>query len=416
MNRIAASFLLSIILAIATAAEDLAIGDWTKHGFDSESKTRLLTHLDESVRKGDVPGGAILLLHHGEVIFREDFGYGHIRREQPFAADAPFRIASISKSIIATLAVKLSAEGKLDLDQSIDAYVPEMKSLRLRSSVFLERTPTIAECLKHTAGFISDYEDGGRPWLTQTGKGLTLAQVVALEAEMPMSRNPGEAFAYSGIGYDVVGRVIEVVTQRSLNDVLQDEICVPLGMTQTTYYPDDATQKVMPSFYWQWRSDGGFRRRLDQPKVLEGHYASVGGAIVSTVDDLARFMLLHRNAGSVDGKQIIEANALNRMYKRQKPVAYYGLGFTLGPSGDDGLASWIYHSGSSGTMLWLDRSHDVIGVIATQHSRSHGAEMLESEKNIQLNAPSWQSATKEAFIDPVLGWTGNAVGGRSSDR
>jgi CubicO group peptidase (beta-lactamase class C family) len=416
MNRIAVSFLLSIMIAIATTAEDLAVGDWIKHGFHADARARLLAHLDESVRSGKVPGGAMLLLHQGRVIFREDFGFAHIRREEPFSVDAPFRIASISKPIIATLTVKLSAEGRLDLDQSIDAYLPEMNSLRLQSNSPIERAPTIAECLKHTAGFVSDYEEGGRPWLTPSVKGKTLAQVVGLESQIPMRRSPGQAFAYSGIGYDIVGRIIEVVTQRSLNDVMQEELCVPLGMAQTTYYPEEAAQKEMPSFYWQWRSDGGFRRRLDQRTVEEGQYASVGGAIISTADDLAKFMMLHRNAGSVDGKQFIDAIAMKRMYTREKPGAYYGLGFTLGPAGEDGLASWIYHSGSSGTMLWLDRTHDVIGVIATQHSRSSGAEMPETEKVIPLGAPNWQSETKEDFIDPVFGWTGDAVSGRSNDR
>ncbi len=380
-------------------------GDWVAHGFPAKARDALRKHLRDSVERGEVPGGSLLLMHKGEVIFREGFGYAHIKRKRPFTADAPCRIASLSKPIIATLIVKLAAQGTLDLDKPIDAYLPVMEALRLKSGEPPAHQPTLRQCLKHTAGFLSDYEPGGRPWLRLKGKGLTLAQVVEREAHMPMARNPGKRFAYSGIGYDVAGRIVEVATQRALNNVLRDEICKPLGMTHTTYYPDAATRAQIPSFYWLWRSDGKFRRRLNRPPVQEGHYISVGGGITSTLDDLARFLLMHQNEGRCNGTPFIPRDALHEMYRRRRPGPYYGLGFTLGPAAADGLAAWIYHSGSSGTQLWLERRHHVIGVFFTQHRMSAGKKMPESEKKIPKGASSWQKLTKKRYIDPVLGWT-----------
>lgn len=391
-----------LLLTVIASGEDLAIGNWTKHGFSPEAKSSLESHLVESVREGLVPGGSILLLHQGEVIFREGFGYAHLRHEQPFTADLQFQIASLSKSIIATLTVLLDDHGQLDLDAPIDRYLPSAKRLRLTSGDRPHRLPSIAECLKHTAGFACDYDEGGRPWLVFTGQGKSLAEVVELETAMPMARPPGESFAYSGIGYDIVGRIIETVCDRPLNEVLQQELCQPLGMSRTTYYPDAVAFQQMPSFYWQWRSDGGFRRQLGREPIPDGDYKSVGGGIVSTLDDLARFLLLHRNRGRVGDQSLIETESIEAMYRRQKPGAYYGLGFTLGPNGDDALAEWIFHSGSSGTLMWWDRQRDVIGIIATQHSRSAGKKAPQTNAFIPLEAPNWQVTTKAQQIDPIF--------------
>jgi CubicO group peptidase (beta-lactamase class C family) len=87
--------------------------------------------MTRSVERGELPGGSLLLMHEGEVIFDQGFGYAHIRRKSPFTADAPVRVASLSKSIIATLIVRLDARRALDLDRPIDGYLPRLLQLRL---------------------------------------------------------------------------------------------------------------------------------------------------------------------------------------------------------------------------------------------------------------------------------------------
>ena len=385
-------------------ADDGYLSTWSEHGFSAESRSALADHLRKSVEAGEVPGGAILLMHHGDVIFRQSFGYGHIRRQTPFSVDSHFRAASISKSIIATLIVKLAADGVLRLDEPIDQMLPIAARLRLKSGRPPTRMPTLRECLHHSAGFRADDGPGTRPWLEWTHKGLTLAEVVEHEAEIPMSEEPCTKYAYSGIGYDFAGRVVEVVTGKPIDDVLQEQLCRPLGMTDTTYHPDPDVHDRLPSFYWRHRSDGKLVRRRNQPHVPTGEYKSVGGGIVTTLNDLGRLLLMHQNAGQVRGRQWIESKWLREMYVRKKPGSYYGLGFVLGPADENGQGQWIMHTGSSGTMFWLDRQRQVIGVIATQHHYSKGADMPESEKVIPVDAISWTKRTKAAFIDPVFGW------------
>ncbi|KAA1259192.1 putative penicillin-binding protein PbpX [Rubripirellula obstinata] len=407
MNKISLigfAFLLMLILMSPLPGQDPLASRLEAQEFSGEAGTKLRNCLDASVRDGSVPGGIVILIHRGETVFRESFGYRDLRNQRRFELTTPFRAASLSKSIISTLVVELASEGILDLEDPIDKALPKTRELRLRGSKPLDRMPTLRECLHHTAGFTADEAKGGRPWLLFRGQGVTLAEAVDAELKLPMARQPGVRFAYSGIGYDIVGRVIEVATGQLLEDVLQNRMCKPLGMTGTTFYADEDSADELASFYWRWRSDGSFRRQLDPRIVPHGQYASVGGGIVTTADDLAKFMLMHRNGGLVDGKTWTEKPYLQQQYFRKRPGAFYGLGFTLGTAEESGVASWILHTGSSGTMFWWDRQTDTIGIIVTQQRYSDGDDIPETEKRIAKDADSWQATLKADYIDPVFGW------------
>ncbi|TWU48727.1 D-alanyl-D-alanine carboxypeptidase precursor [Rubripirellula tenax] len=392
-----------LVLASSSLADDSHTSQWSRHGLDTSARVSLLKHLQHSVQQSDIPGGSILLDHGGETILSEAFGFANVRDERPFEIAMPFRVASISKPIIATLVVKLDADGKLDLDAPVDRWLPEMSRLKFADARPIGRAPTLRQCLEHTAGFTADIGKNGRPWLKWTGKGKSLAEVVEIESKIPMVRMPGTRFAYSGIGYDVAGAVIQAALKQPLADVLRDELLMPIGMHDTTYYPDAETQAAMPDFYWKWRSDGRLRKRLEKRTVDYGDYVSVGGAIVSTIGDLHRFMQLHQNRGRVGDRQLIPAANIESMYRRTREGATYGLGFMLSPDDhSDGLPAAIAHTGSSGTYTWLDRSTEVIGVLVTQHAFSRGEDIPESEKRFSKDHPSWTKETKANYIDPIF--------------
>lgn len=377
-------------------------------GLSVESKQRLHTFLQSSVDDGLVPGGIVILVQGGETVFRQSFGYRDLRKKLPFELSTPFRAASLSKSILSSLVVAMASEGLLDLDQPIDEVLVDARKLVQRGPPTVQRAPTLRECLHHTAGFIADGQPGGRPWVRFRGQNLTLAEAVEIELTYPLASRPGTKFAYSGIGYDIAGRIIEIKTGQWLDEVLQERLCGPLGMTDTTFHADDEMRRSMAGFYWRWRSDGSMRRQLDSRIVPRGHYASVGGGLVTTADDLVAFMRMHRDQGIVDGEVWIKPEALIQQSIRKRPGAFYGLGFTLGPPLHDDprgeVASWILHTGSSGTMFWFDRVTDTIGVVVTQHRYSDGEKMPESEKRIAKDAESWTKTLKADIIDPVLGW------------
>lgn len=296
MNRtcaICVSSLFAVLLPVSPLfGEDSLTTQWEAHGFSIESRNKLYDCLHDSVENGSVPGGVVILVHRGDVIFRESFGFRDLKYKRPFELATPFHAASLSKSIISKLVVKLHSEGLLDLDEAMDLKLPAAKQLDVKGADQLTRMPTVRECLHHTAGFAADESQFGRPWLQFRGQGMTLAEAVDAELKIPMTRQPGERFAYSGIGYHIVGRIIEVATGRRIEDVLQTQLCKPLGMQTTTFHPEQTRTGELAGFYWRWRSDGRFRHQLDPRVVPFGEYASVGGGIVTTADDLTRFISL----------------------------------------------------------------------------------------------------------------------------
>ena len=127
---------------------------------------------------------------------------------------------------------------------------------------------------------------------------------------------------------------------------------------------------------------------------------------MSTPTDLATFLLMHRNRGMHAGRQLIPAESLSEMYARRRPWLRYGLGFVLGPGSDKlgGCTVWIYHTGSTGTMFWLDFERDIIGVLLTQTQRSSGRKAPESQRKISRDAPAFIRVVKKK-VDAIFGWT-----------
>ena len=401
-------------LAWPCLSAPLPRGDWVGHGLSGDRKMELEQFLSSSYERGDTAGGSALLMHAGEVVFEHAFGFADIQRRRLFEMSTPCRVASISKPIVATLVVKLAAEGRVELDSPIDRYLPQYAGIRLRSGEELRRMPRVQELLRHTAGFTPDDKEGGRPWFWKEARGKTLAEMVALYPVFPVEGlycNPGGGCWYSGMGYDVAGRIVEVATGQPFHEVLRREFCEPLGMTDTCLLPDAGLRARAARRYYHWRSDGSFHRRIPRrsPSVADGDasspYTPIGGGVLSTPSDLAAFLMLHRNRGEVDGARFVPEAALRRMAERKRPWPRYGMGFQLGPGVPElgGHTAWIRHSGSSGTVCWLDFEHDVVGVILTQTERSRGRAMPEEEKLIPKAAPTFPEVVKSK-IDAVFGW------------
>jgi len=401
-------------LALASVGAPLRRGEWEAHGLPGESKKELQQFLAGSYERRETVGGSALIVHAGEVVFEQVFGHASIRQKRAFEMSTPCWVASISKPIVATLAVKLAAAGKLDLDAPVDRYLPELTGLRLRSGQPLHRMPRVRELLTHTAGFTPDDKEGGRPWLWKECAGKTLAEMVKLYPVFPrpgLYCNPGRGCWYSGMGYDVVGRIIEVATGRPIHLVLNDELCEPLGLKDTGLLPEKALRSRAASRYYHWRSDSSFHYKIPRPaptaplNPATSPYTPIGGGILSTPSDLATFLLMHRNRGVHKGRQLIPEAALAEMYERKRPWPRYGMGFVLGPASPElgDRTAWVLHTGSSGTLFWLDFEHDVIGVVLTQTQRSRGHRMPESEKKIPKDAPGFALTVKDR-IDRILGW------------
>lgn len=341
--------------------KDLILSQWEDHGFHEDGKNAIRKSFREGIEGKVIPGGSMMILHRGEVVFREAFGEADLLTKRPFVVDAPCYIASLTKPHTATLLVSLEEKGHLKLDDPVDVYLPEFQGIRVRGKGAVARAPTLRECLSHTAGFPGNEERraNGESMM----KLQTLGEVVDVLAKQELNSVPGTKYDYSGYGYMVAGRVAEVVMGRSFQDLMRRHLLEPLGTNTASFVPGEPLRSLIPVQYD--RTNQGLIPRI---REQTSRVVNPGGGMVSTLDDLARFLLLHRNEGKVGGRQIVSKSALQSQYVPH-PASKgtgYGLGFNILAKRNDGTASRIQHTGASGTLGLIDFDQDIILVVLTQ--------------------------------------------------
>jgi CubicO group peptidase (beta-lactamase class C family) len=325
--------------------------------------------LTEVVDEGKIAGGSVLVMYQGKVVFEEGFGYADLKAKIPFEVDTPAVIASISKPLLGTAAFRLAENGDLDMSQPISEYIPEFEQSTLESGGMPKRAPTMIELFTHTSGLRSDHAPGGRPWFATWTKGKPLAQVVEHYAlEYPFKAQPGTKYAYSGIGTDVAARVLEVMTHLPRNEMLMAEVTKPLGMTHTFYRDAESLKnfELMPKRYYRNKGEDSFllSKKREIPPV--NTYSSSGGSIISTAPDLARWLLMIRNGGEVDGKPFLASKTVAKMLEDAPRSKNACGGLFIRERGENGEPVVVGHSGSSGTNCWIDFRNDVLAVVLTQ--------------------------------------------------
>ena len=339
----------------------LSQGKWKQHGFREEQREEIRAAFQTGVDRKFIPGGALMLLHEGEVVLSEAFGVADAGSGRPYRVSSPCRIASLTKPHTATLLVKLAADGKVTLDVPVHTWLPEFKDIRVAGAAITTTAPTLMQCLSHTAGFPGNNAlKSGKFSGNLDGE---LSDVVAGLATHELVAEPGTRYAYSRLGYMTAGRVAEVVTGRPFPELMESMLLKPLGADVATFSPSVDVLARMPVPYERTKS--GFRLR--EGKEL-GTAINPGGSLVSNLDDVARLLLLHRNGGRVGTRSLIPADLIEQMYKPQPstPGAGYGLGFNIMKRYHDGTAARIRHTGGSGTLGVIDFERDLLIIVLTQ--------------------------------------------------
>lgn len=350
----------TILLCLAALASTIAAQD--ADGLAESDRLELRRLLERGVAAGDVAGGVLLVAIDGQVVFREGFGLADIEARRPFAADAVCHIASMTKPTTSTLAAILAARGDLSLDDPVDRFLPAFGRLEFRGRPV--GAPTFRQLLSHTAGLPSmrkrdEVKRGDGPFRPRT-----LAGVVDNIAAYGLDARPGSRYAYTGLGFDVVARAVEVATGRGYATVLGDRLLGPLSMAETTFRPDQAgLLDRVPTSYT--RRDGDLVA-ASGPRFAPGdEYVNAGGGLYSTADDLARFFALHLDRGVVGDDRLVPAAGLRALYEPQENADGYALGFNVVTDGQ-GRVLRAHHGGASGTLGWVDFEHRVVGVVLTQ--------------------------------------------------
>jgi CubicO group peptidase (beta-lactamase class C family) len=352
-----------------------AASDLKAHGVTQDQIDSLADIMRQSVEQEEIAGGSFIVLHKGETIFREAFGYADIESKRPFTTDELLPIASVSKPLMASVVMALVEQGKLNLDDPVEKFLPAFKGKRVKGSQSPARQMTIRHLLSHTAGF------WGNQGITPEQMDLIrnferpLAETFELVAEYDLVYEPGTRWIYSGVGYCVAGRVAEVALGQSLEEIAQDVLFRPLGLNRTTFLPSKEVRKTVPTAYL--RQGGKLHKQPSMAEIEELRFILPGGSLFSTLDDMAVFGQMHLNDGVYNGKRILSEASVTEMRRLQspdRPQRTYGLGWFRDDVSESGLADLLFHSGLLGARLRVDRSREVVCVFLVHQSSAQTVE------------------------------------------
>lgn len=328
------------------------------------------------VERGELAGAVALVTDAKGTLSVDCVGWADIEAKRPMTPDTLFWIASESKPMTAVAVMMLVDEGKVSLDDPVGKYLPEFRSQMLvaektETQTILKkpaRPITIRDCLSHMSGlpFKSAAEE---PVLD----GLPLAAAVRTYAMTPLVTEPGTAYQYSNAGINTAARVLEVVAKMSYEQFMEERLFTPLGMTDTTFWPDEAQVARLAKSY---RPDKE-KTKLEAFEITQLRYPlsdrvrrfpMPAGGLFSTAEDVARFARMLLNRGETDGHRYVSEAAVAEISQRQTPASVnnsYGLGFALG-------TDWFGHGGAHATNLEIYPARARALVWMVQHARFPG--------------------------------------------
>jgi CubicO group peptidase (beta-lactamase class C family) len=256
---------------------------------DTALERQLGEQIAAAMEKYAVPGVALGIVH-GDDEHMAGFGVTNIEQPLPVDADTLFQIGSTTKTVAATLAMRLVEEGTLDLDAPIRTYLP---ALRLQDADVAARV-TMRHLLTHTGGWVGDYFD-------DTGRGEdAVARVVDRMAELAQLTPLGEIWSYNNAGFYLAGRVLEMLTERPYETLAQEWVFDPLGMDRSFFFAEDMKPFRVAAGHEEPHGEGATRATVARPWALPRAIAPAGG-IVSTVRDQLRYARFHMGDGTAPG-------------------------------------------------------------------------------------------------------------------
>jgi CubicO group peptidase (beta-lactamase class C family) len=317
--------------------------------------------MNQAVTDKQVAGASFIVIHQGEVVFREGFGYADIESMRPFTADELLPIASVSKPFMASVVMALVDQGKLNLDDPVEKYLPAFKGKRVQGSESPAKPMTIRQLISHTGGFWGNKGISSEKMDLIRNFERPLDETIDLVAKYGLAYEPGTKWVYSGVGYCVLGRVVEVALGESLEVISQEALFRPMGLSKTTFLPSREMRKTVPTAYL--REGRELKAKDSLAEIEDLRFILPGGSLFTNLDALAAFGQMHLNDGLYDGKRILSKESVAEMRKLQgpeKPSRTYGLGWFRDDVSDSGLAELTFHGGALGAHLRIDRRRELV--------------------------------------------------------
>ncbi|MFH8798779.1 serine hydrolase domain-containing protein [Streptomyces sp. NPDC017936] len=375
-------------------------------GLDADRLRRLDRYLAAYVDDGRLPGWQLAVTRRGKVAHLAEYGRRDIENDLPSEGDTLYRAWSMTKPVTSVAALTLVEDGTIGLQDPVAKYIPAFEDVRVYQHGPAARPVTTAAAnpiriqhlLTHTSGLTYGfhrahpvdeiYTANGFEWATPPG--LDLAACCERWASFPLLFEPGTAWNY-GVSSDVLGRVVEVASGRSLDAFFAERILDPLGMTDTAFHVPPEKADRLAAFYTADPATGRAVRAdhlgagaLHPPACLSG-----SAGLVTTLADYHRFTQMLLGEGVLDGQRVLGPRTVRHMRRNHLPGGKdlhtvgrpvfsemptagvgFGLGFAViedpaaaGVPANPGEYAW--HS-AAGTVFWVDPEAELTAVFLTQ--------------------------------------------------
>ena len=376
-------------LSLTTCAREIPIVPAAKAGLSETKLGEIDRFMERQVADQKLAGGIVMVSHAGKIGFFRTYGLMDREAQRPMAPDTIFRIYSMSKAITTAAALKLYDAGKLGLDVPVSQYLPSFANLKVATASGLQpptRPVTVRDLMLHISGLT--YGDGPDALKEAFSRlkpmqSTNLAEMVEKLAQVPLAFEPETDWAY-GVGIDVLGRVIEVVSGQSLDRFLDETIFKPLDMPDTGF---SVPPQKLGRFAANYSRTNGLQvidAPADSKFARHVTFFSGGGGLVSTARDYMRFLTMIARGGTLDGHRILRTRTVklmstNLLPEKAFPIHFgnekrFGTGFGLGFAVCTQVTSWdpVAHVGEFGwdgaasTHYWISPSDKLIVVTLEQ--------------------------------------------------
>jgi CubicO group peptidase (beta-lactamase class C family) len=356
------------------------------------------------IADGHLAGVVVLVQQHGRPVLLQSLGVRDTATQAPMTADTIFRLYSMSKPITAAATMMLVDDGRLKLDDPVAKYIPAFADVQVAVATPdgkavqglepLARPITILDLLRHTSGITYGfYGDTAVRKLYAASNlfdgDIDNATFVDRLARLPLAEQPGTLWDY-GHSFDVLGRVIEVVSGQTLYQFEKVRLLDPLGMTETAFQlADQSKQGRVAEPLPQDRFDRPVAG-LDDP-IRPRKWESGGAGMIGTIGDYARFTQMLLNGGALDGRRYLKAETVASMTRDHLgpgiardnlyfpgPRTGFGLGVAVRTSATPPFAVGEYRwSGAGGTFFLVDPQDDLFVIVLVQAPSRLGQNEVE---------------------------------------
>ena len=405
--RSIAALLLTLTLgaagALAAADATVTVTKPEQVGLSAERLAHIDAVMNGYIEAGKIAGATGLIARRGEIAYFNTYGYRDLESKAPMPKDALFRIYSMSKAVTGVAVMILHEKYGFSLRTPASKWIPALgdqevaewsvdpgtgdPSLELVPS---NRDMTVQDLLTHTAGisYGGPRNAQGGMYYAELGVGSrdqTLEEFTNKLGQAPLHNHPGTVWRY-GYGMDVLGRLVEVISGKTFDVFLEEEIFAPLDMKDTAFYVRPGTEDRLAVLYTLDREagDGTITRSnappqnsyLQKPTIFYG-----GAGLVSTTTDYFRMIQMLLDGGECEGGRMLSPKSVEllasdhigdmpRAGRLLGPGDGFGLTFRVNESpgmngayGSVGEYSW---GGAAGTRFWIDPEEEMVGVFMIQ--------------------------------------------------